>query len=368
MTPAPAEVASPTPSAGPSAAASLLARLGEGTDLDRYQAALALVRQFPEDPRAPEAKAVLKELAGAPLLVVKVSGGVGQATFVPQVPALVSWSGGGAFQAWRPGKLVRTRSPVGAIRTTRPDGTTFVHSRWTFAAAGLGSVDLEGKVTWIFSPIVHKTPVSAALPLPNGSWVLGGAQELRICDAEGKLRSRLKLPGERVRRLYPSERGFVSLTTPPPGKPTLVLRAHTLSLGPPVELMRIPGVATTLLATYDTRRVLLGNPINARASVLERETQVGVILFTPANREASVSFSAMAWRSSQTRVVIFFQAERAADARVECWDGVKPRTRHWRLGTPGGVECSFAGPGPDYAVVSFKHEVRVYPLPLEPEQ
>lgn len=366
-----AQSSSPAREAGASRGSELAGKLDEGHELIRYLAALELTRRFPAHPRARDAAQLLRRKAGRELATFDSPGGiVGVGRLLPELAAVVVLSYVGSHQIWRPGRpgVVRHFSSFGANRRVQisPAGVILLHAQWDSPRRGLRRVEL-GDSHLLFSEVPFA--LSSALELSGGDYALGGAGELRIYSAEGKVRARVELRGETVQDLQRhGTQGLICVSATPVGlvDPVTTIRSFDLSLGSERVLATLPGLNTRVAWNRPQTKLLLANSHYSKLSILDVASGEERSVFTPRDVQGEADpLQALAWRRSESRALVFLQAD-AGRARIECWDTGQASTRHWRLLVPGSLSCRFSGEGPDFAVVGLEHQFKVFALRAEP--
>lgn len=372
---APASSASPSSTRDP--AADLVAKLESEVKLVAYQAALDLTRRYPEHPRAEAAERALRRGQGRPLLTLETRA-ISTARYAPELSALsaLSHSGplAGVFRVWRPDRPVFER-PVETQRNPRlgflPDGALFLHSYWKTAEPGLRRLDLQGNETWIVRPAEDPAAICTAAELSTGDLLVGGLGELRILSPSGATRVRAALrPEEIVLQVFPAGERIVCLTVNAPhasNDPQNRLLTYDRSLKDEVLLEERPGYNNRLALSRDAKRALFLNSHYGLLTVVDLETGDKSLVFTPNDLANEADpLVAVAWGRDERLAWVCFNAERK-DSRVEAWSTAGDHRRVLRVPMPGVWSCRFSGEGPDFATVSTRREVQVWPLPRPKE-
>lgn len=361
---------SPTqqPTQTPDPVAALARDLDSETKLVAYQAALELVRRFPDHPRARDAGRIVRRSQGRPLLKLE-GGGRSESRYYPEHSALVSLTHAGVHRVWRPGRALAERelsADVNLRLSFLPDAGMLLHPFWKKPGPGLRRVDLEGNETWIARPEAGE--VTAATLLVSGGYAVGGVGELRVLSPQGQLESRKELErGEIVLQLEHFRGRILCLTVN-----SLVANKNQVNrllsfsedLSQIVELSKGPGYNDRIALERGGTRVLHLNSHYGRLTVVDLESGKSWPVFSPTDLANEADpLVGVAWGGGGDRAWVSFNDERGA-ARIEAWSTAPgPAKRLLRISTPKALSCQFSGPGPDFATLGTRREVQVWALP-----
>ena len=366
------EPASGAPSAAPAREA---AGLADPNPLRRYRAALELTRAGPPPPARARAEETLRALRAEPLAVASFSEQERwQATLTTDL-RVVGLSPAGARQTWsfEAGASGTTRLPrPGHLRTIfDAQGGAFLSSRASEAPApGVVALAPDGSWRWEIDPELDPRPISALLRLPEGGLVLGGKAGLYLRSASGEERL-LSGPEARLPQSVFAWGAQIAAFFVPPRSASEdalgSLRRFDLASGACEALCEIPGYNSLFSVSPEGSRLAIANSHYGRVALHDAAGREALVIFTPAGLgKRSGPMHGLFWGARGERLFVFYEVEGARPARLECWDATRTQTLLWSRTFGEARAVRALGPGPDFLVVGYAAEVRVFAFPEGP--
>ena len=372
-------VASASPSATPvevapqrvtsARAQALTKQLEDPQELLAYAAAVALCREFPEDPAVPRALALRERLRGRPLLTLRSSSDFPRGRLLPdQGPALVWAAGDGRLRRWSPAGEQEVRLPrIGRSRLWfGPEGRVLFHSSWREPAPGLFEATWSEEPRWVLDPATDTATVTAACGLGEGRLGVGGVGELRVLSASGETLARVEFPGEVAHDLRPFAGGLLCVTIKGGGGVgSSLIRLFGLDLNPTRAPIGLPGSDVRLALRPGDRRILVVNSYFSKLTLADAESGALSDVFTPSvDGGRTGSMTVAAWTEDGASALVLAKGK-TTGTTLACWSMQPGVGRLWEHDLPPSRQGSFAGVGPDFMVLGTKGRIQVYAISPE---